>query len=432
MLFSLIPSIATLTIAFMYPLFAMPAFFGGTTETRLLICLLLHPIVLEAAEAISRSSGAEKVASQLLRGKLTLEQAEEKTIQNSLGSFPIKQLMAFFRRFMLLNIGTQEATIAAIVGASIEESLERGFLVEFDTAIRTWRDMPKLKGNDLRLQQLVWMCDANQSAVAELNAIVVSSFAQVLLQRHGVILALGYTAGEPLDVALVFVQLMIELTLEIAVDIVAMWAESEHGIPVTHYLSLVQSSKVFIFQTAVAIVALSFALFAFLRHPHILSCDSSYVCDCVEQPQYTEWLAEECNATAANHSSAVYDETDDGGVFDGIDPLAIVVALVTGLAMLALISLSVLFARYRKRNVKVESLVGGLALAHREKEKAEAFNLELKRSLQRAQKEVDKAVGDSNEMLKQYKIKYDELTFEDEIGHGQVLHTRRQMSRAFC
>ncbi len=76
------------------------------------------------------------------------------------------------------------------------ESLERGFLVEFDTAIRTWRDMPKLKGNELRLQQLVWMCDANQSAVAELNAIVVSSFAQVLLQRHGVILALGYPAGE--------------------------------------------------------------------------------------------------------------------------------------------------------------------------------------------------------------------------------------------
>jgi len=110
------------------------------------------------------------------------------------------------------------------------------------------------------------------------------------------------------------------------------------------------------------------------------------------------------------------------GIFDGVDPLTIIVALVTGLAMLALISLSVLFARYHKRNVKVQSLESGIELANEEKAKAEAFNLELKRSLNRAQKEVDKAVGDSAEMLKQYKIKYDELAFEDEIGHGQV-HT---------
>jgi len=86
--------------------------------------------------------------------------------------------------------------------------------------------------------------------------------------------------------------------------------------------------------------------------------------------------------------------------------------------MLAIISLSVLFARYRKRNVKVQILEGGIDRANQDKEKAEAFNLELKRSLLRAQKEVDKAVGDSGMVLKQYKIKYAELDFGEEIGSG--------------
>ena len=50
-------------------------------------------------------------------------------------------------------------------------------------------------------------------------------------------------------------------------------------------------------------------------------------------------------------------------MFTNIDPLAIIIALVTGLAMLALISLSVLFVRYRKRNKVVMSLESASALA---------------------------------------------------------------------
>ena len=86
--------------------------------------------------------------------------------------------------------------------------------------------------------------------------------------------------------------------------------------------------------------------------------------------------------------------------------------------MLALIALSVLFARYRKRNAKVQSLESGIVVANEEKAKAEAFNLELKRSLLRAQKEVDKAVGDAGEFLKQFKIAHAELHFGEEIGSG--------------
>jgi hypothetical protein len=402
----------------------MPAFFGGTTKTRLLICLLLHPIVLEGAEAIGRSSGAEKVTSQLRRGKITFEQAEEKIVQNSLSSFYIKILMSYFRRFMLLNIGSTEATIAAIVGASVEESIERGFLVEFDNTVRRWRGKPQLQGEALRLQQLVWMCDANQSAVAEIIAIVVASFAQVLLEQHAVIFALGYSADTKLDIAAVFVQLMVELALEMAVDIVAMWAESEHGIPVTHYLALVQSGKTFIFQTAMSVLSLALVLYGFIRHPHIFSCDSSYVCDCVEQPQYSAWFIEVCNTSApSTNRTGVDDEAD--GMFDSVNPLTVIVGLVTGLAMLALIALSVLFARYRKRNNIVGALEASVATAQKVASTAQhaanaamADNVLLKRSLDAAQQIVDRNVKEGGAGRAAYKLRHADLALGVQLGEG--------------
>ena len=67
---------------------------------------------------------------------------------------------------------------------------------------------------------------------------------------------------------MVFVQLMLELTLEVGVDMVAMWAETEHGIPVTHYFRLVRSSKYFVFHAAAGIVATCMALYSFIRHPN--------------------------------------------------------------------------------------------------------------------------------------------------------------------
>ena len=153
------------------------------------------------------------------------------------------------------------------------------------------------------------------------------------------------------------------------------------------------------------------------------------MCDCLEDPLFTEWYDEDCassnNASSASNATGVGSITNatslkvpSVGLFDDVDPLSILVAIVTGMAMLALIALSVLFARYRKRNAKVQSLESGIELANEEKAKAEAFNLELKRSLLRAQKEVDKVVGEAGEFLKQFKVAYAELNFGEEIGSG--------------
>ena len=42
-------------------------------------------------------------------------------------------------------------------------------------------------------------------------------------------------------VAVVVVQLILELGLEIVVDVTAMWAESEHGIPMVHFFQHAKS-----------------------------------------------------------------------------------------------------------------------------------------------------------------------------------------------
>ena len=85
-----------------------------------------------------------------------------------------------------IDRGSHVATVAALVAASLEEALSRGFLVEVDTRLRKWMGRPELRGDELRLQRLVWMCDTNQSCIAEFNAILTSTFAHVLLQRHAV------------------------------------------------------------------------------------------------------------------------------------------------------------------------------------------------------------------------------------------------------
>jgi hypothetical protein len=264
----LVPQVAVISVGLLYPIVVVPAFISGTIQTRMLICLLLHPILLEAGEALGRSTKGGYTADALERGDITLAQAEKRIVQGTLSAFDFKQLMAIYRRLMLLNMGSPDATIAAVVAASIEEALERGFLVEFDRALRNLQGKAELEADELRLQRLVWMCDANQSGVAELNAILVSSFAQLLLEPYGQLIALGYAVDAPLNAVGVLVQLMIELTLEVGVDMVAMWAETEHGIPVTHYFRLVRSSKYFIYHAAVGICTTAFALYSFVRHPN--------------------------------------------------------------------------------------------------------------------------------------------------------------------
>ena len=59
------------------------------------------------------------------------------------------------------------------------------------------------------------MCDTNQSVLAELVAIISSSLVQVLFQRHALAFAIGYERGIVLDIPTVFIQMLVELLLEL-------------------------------------------------------------------------------------------------------------------------------------------------------------------------------------------------------------------------
>ena len=199
------------------------------------------------------------------------------------------------------------------------------------------------------------MCDANQSVIAELIAIIGSSLVQILLQHHKLAFAIGYTPDVALDIPTVFVQMMVELLLETIVDSTVMWAEGEHGIPITRYFEHVRSLHVAGCHMAYSIIAVAWVMFSFIRFPTIATCASSNVCECLDKPQFEAWFANECNQTAANQTQASPADADD--MFEHVDGFTVIIAMVTGISMTALIALSVLFARYRRVNSKITDLV---------------------------------------------------------------------------
>ena len=83
----------------------------------------MHPVLLETGEAVGRGTKGDAVARRLLAGKLkAYEGAAEQIVERSLTDSMFKLVMAFYRRFMLLNMGNEQATMFAVVAASIEEA----------------------------------------------------------------------------------------------------------------------------------------------------------------------------------------------------------------------------------------------------------------------------------------------------------------------
>ena len=100
-------------------------------------------------------------------------------------------------------------------------------------------------------------------------------------------------------------------------------------------------------------------LFAFIRHPNVFVSNSADVCDCLDEPHIGQWLSPYCaNATAAHsedNSTSNNQSTVDqvsweptNSTFDQVDAVTVLMALVTGLAMVFMIWLAVMFARYRR------------------------------------------------------------------------------------
>ena len=80
-------------------------------------------MLLEAGEAVGRGTKGDVVAMSLRSGEIkSFEEAAEMIVENSLSDSAFKLIMAFYRRFMLLSMGSAQATMFAVVAASVEEA----------------------------------------------------------------------------------------------------------------------------------------------------------------------------------------------------------------------------------------------------------------------------------------------------------------------
>ena len=105
------------------PIYFIPLFFRSESPTRLAICLIVHPVLLEAGEAVGRGTRGDTLALALRTGEIkTYEEAAALIVERSIIDSVFKLIMAFYRRFMLLSMGNAQATMFAVVAASIEEA----------------------------------------------------------------------------------------------------------------------------------------------------------------------------------------------------------------------------------------------------------------------------------------------------------------------
>lgn len=168
--------------------------------------------------------------------------------------------MALFKRFLIMVLasskGGQTAAISAIVASGFEEVLLRAFMPQIDRALNKLLGKPPIAGGAAELQRLGWIAEINIAMICELNAIVVSSIAVVILENHKNILDLGYSyagdghadgAGDisTTSAGLVMMQLLMELGTEIFVDFFAMITELLHGIDITSFFDYVSNAHYF-------------------------------------------------------------------------------------------------------------------------------------------------------------------------------------------
>ena len=84
-------------------------------------------------------------------------------------------------------------------------------------------------------------------------------------------------------------------------DIVALWAESEHGIPIDEYFKLTDSVFIFtLLDAAVSTISVLVCLYSFVRYPTAVTCESNFICDCIHETAYFDWYNETCSLHIQN------------------------------------------------------------------------------------------------------------------------------------
>ena len=161
-----------------------------------------------------------------------------------------------------------------------------------------------------------------------------------------------------------------------------------HGVPVTDYFPLVDSPYVAVMHVMQTWLAVGFAIYPFIRHPTIFTCSSPHECECLHLPQIGPWYEDLCSMAGTNSTLTHIDGDGAGDALGNVtnhvhimsngplatrvDPLGTIdwqgalLAMLCSLAGGAVLWLSVLYARTRKRMLKVHQLEGELMSADAE------------------------------------------------------------------
>ena len=389
----------------------------------MIICLIVHPLAVECNEVLNRISQVYLVKDK------DVDIAKRKVLAEAQLSIFSKFFLSYCRRFMLLNLGDASSTMITIAFTSMEEAVMRAFLVEIDNWVRKRMGKPPLKGRSLELQRLVWSIDINQSSIAEFVAIIVSTFSYVLLEQHALTLNLGYMHGQTLLGGYVFVQLLLELILETVVDSAALFAESEHQIPVNAYFSTTNSIFIWAMHVFALLITLTLCISAFVRYPNRITCDSNFICDCIDQPAYLEWYNDTCaslpeNVTMNLQKNASYahlvvanatslNDMERSDVFSDLDIDAVVKAVIAFIGFVSFVYLLVAFARYRKKGLRVTSV----------KKRIERLDVVFEAEFQNIVERIlaiDEAAGSGKDIspLLAYKVPREHVLMIERIGRG--------------
>lgn len=97
-----------------------------------------------------------------------------------------------------------------------------------------------------------------------------------------------------------------------------------------------------------------------MRTPNVILCNRASPCDCLDNDVFRGWYSDACGTSSITNSTAVNATANnsstpiESAVFENVDAVSIFLALCTGIVMVAIIFLSVLYSRYRRRQTEIK------------------------------------------------------------------------------
>ena len=387
-----VPLTVSAAIVLFYALYLVPSFHAIKSDGWKIAICAAHPAIFHLLELLWKT---------YLK---TIHFSDDRAMESSTRSFPVKSFSAFARRFLLLRFITSRARIAALLASSSVDAIFRCFAIDME--VRAAPRKRKLEGCQLRRQRMLWMSSAVQSSVAELSAAFASTMYFILLQDHKETFAFPYDPKRAISMVPLFVNLLLAIYIELVIICAVTYSAAQRGVPFS-YFKYLKSPLWLPFHIFSCSASAFCILLSTLRTPIFTLCSFNTLCACAdEQAEFADYLCSASNATWVK----VRSESQSTNFFEGVKIADVLITVCGGIAMIFIIRASVLMARQRRKQ----------ELLHAIQEEVDAlkdeFDEKTKAAVE-AQMEADKEKAKYIALLP-YKIPHEHVNFEKRIGHG--------------